>query len=180
MDNDDWDDAWDFPFQSLVSIHDRLVQFKIVQRAYFTPHRLLVMNSEDSSECWRCGTSPGDFSHIFWHCPKVQQYWSEVLNLTNRVALPTLPQVMDVCLLGLIETLVPTIAKHTMIVLLLFYARKNIAMQWKKPTSPSLVQWKRLVNDNLPLYKDTYANRGCPLKFDKVWRTWLDELDTAQ
>lgn len=170
-----WDDVWDFPFRSLVSICDRLVQFKIVHRAYFTPHRLHVMNSDHSSECWRCGTSPGDFSHIFWQCPKVQQYWGEVLNLTNKVALTNIPQTMEICLLGLIENLVPTIAKRTMIGLL-FYARKNTALQWKKPNPPSSAQWKRLVNDSLLLYKDTYANRGCPLKFDKVWRNWMETL----
>lgn len=44
FDNDDWDDIWDFPFSSLVSLRDRLIQFKIVHRAYFTPHRLHKMN----------------------------------------------------------------------------------------------------------------------------------------
>lgn len=53
-------------------------------------------------------------------------------------------------------------------------------MQWKKPNPPSITQWKRLVNENLPLYKDTYANRGCPLKFDKVWRKWMEILNISQ
>lgn len=179
LDNDDWDDVWDFPFRSLVSMRDRLIQFKIVHRAYFTPHRLHQMNPTCPSECWRCGISPGDFSHIFWHCPKIQRYWSEVLDTVNRVASTTLPHAMEVCLLGLIETLVPTMAKRTLVGLLLFYARKNIAIWWKKPAPPSLTQWKSLVNNNLPLYRDTYFNRGCPMKYDRVWRTWLEDVETA-
>lgn len=51
LDDDDWDDIRDFPFRSLVSIRDRLVQFKIVHRAYFTPHRLHLMNPAHSPEC---------------------------------------------------------------------------------------------------------------------------------
>ena len=137
------------------------------------------MKPELSAECWRCGVSPGDFTHIFWTCPKIQQYWTEVLDLIGLVALITVPITMEVCLLGLIETLVPTVAGRTLIGLLLFYARKNIAMNWKKPTMPSLAQWKRLVNESLPLYKDTYESRGCPLKYGKIWRTWLAEPTTA-
>lgn len=120
LDNDDWDDVWDFPFRSLVSIRDRVVQFKIVHRAYFTPHRLHLMNPQHSPECWRCGSSPGDFAHIFWHCPKIQQYWREVLDLTNKVASTNLSPLMEICILGLLENVVPTIAKRTLTSLLLF------------------------------------------------------------
>lgn len=86
---------------------------------------------------------------------------------------------MEVCLLGLVEAIVPTVAKRTLISLLLFYARKNIAMQWKKSSPPSLSRWKQLVNNSLPLYKDTYMNRGCPKKYDNVLRNWLEEPLTA-
>lgn len=63
--DDDWDGIWDFPFKSLVSLRDRLIQFKLIHRTNFTPHRLHKMCSEySSSECWRCGGTPGNFSHI--------------------------------------------------------------------------------------------------------------------
>lgn len=67
--------------------------------------------------------------------------WDDIWDLPCKtlVSTPaTLPRVMEVCLLGLIETLVPTIAKCTLAGILLFYARKNIAMQWKKPNPPPL------------------------------------------
>lgn len=179
LSGEDWDGVWDFPFSSLVSIRDKLVQFKIVHRAYFTPHRLHLINPAHSPKCWRCSYTPGDFSHIFWHCPKIQQFWGEVLGLINKIASTNLPLSMEICMLGLIKKLVPAVAKRTMIGLLLFYARKTITFQWKKPYPPTNVQWKRLVNDNLPLYKDTYLNRGCQLKFNKVWSGWLEEMNIA-
>lgn len=40
LDNEDWEDIWDVPFCHLVSQRDRFIQFKLVHRAYFTPHRL--------------------------------------------------------------------------------------------------------------------------------------------
>ena len=106
-------------------------------------------------------------------------YWEAVLELTNKIAGTNLPLTMEVCLLGIIDNVVRTSAKRTLVSVLLFYARKNVAMHWKKPSPPSLVQWRRLVNTSLPLYKDTYANRGCPQKYDRVWRVWVEEPETA-
>lgn len=125
LDNEDWDDIWDFPFRPLVSVRDHLVQFKIVHRAYYTPHRLHKMNAEHSSECWRCGTSPVDFSHIFWYCPEVQKYWTEVLALINLVASVSIQPSMEVCLLRLLENILPTVARRTLIGLLLFMPGKT-------------------------------------------------------
>lgn len=86
---------------------------------------------------------------------------------------------MSICLLGLVEQLIPTVAGRTMgygVGLLLFYA---ITLHWKKPAPPTSIFWKRLVNKNLPLYKDTYINRGYPKKYQMVWSKWLAEPSTA-
>lgn len=36
MDAEDWEDTWEYPFLQLVSVRDRLIQFKIVHRVYLT------------------------------------------------------------------------------------------------------------------------------------------------
>lgn len=86
---------------------------------------------------------------------------------------------MPICILGLIEQFIPTTAGRTLVGLLLFYARKAIALSWKKTTPPSLTLWKQLINNSLPLYKKTYINRGCLLKYEKVWSKWLTDPSTA-
>lgn len=86
---------------------------------------------------------------------------------------------MSICILGLVEQLIPTVAGRTLVGLLLFYARKAIALSWRKPTPPPLSLWKQLINNSLPLYKDTYDNRGCPNKYSKVWSKWLADPSTA-
>ena len=45
LDSEDWVDIWDFPFKILVSLRDRLIQYKIVHRAYLTPARVHRMRS---------------------------------------------------------------------------------------------------------------------------------------
>lgn len=51
LDSEDWEDMWDFPFKILVSLRDRLIQYKILHRAYITPYRLHKMRTSLSSEC---------------------------------------------------------------------------------------------------------------------------------
>lgn len=40
FDGEDWEDIWDSPFGQLVSSRDRLIQFKILHKFYYTPYRL--------------------------------------------------------------------------------------------------------------------------------------------
>lgn len=82
------------------------------------------------------------------------------MSLINDVAQTHLPLEPRVCLLGLVNDLAPSVAEGTFLGLSIFYALKSIAMHWKKPTSSSLAFWKRLINANLPLYRDTYDHRG--------------------
>lgn len=37
------------------------------------------MSQLHSQSCWRCGYSPGDFSHVFWTCPAIT-----VLNCSGK------------------------------------------------------------------------------------------------
>lgn len=74
LDNDDWEDIWDLPFRSLVSL-----QFKVAHRAYLTPFRLHKTQSFHPPECWRYGDPLGIFCHIFWSCPAVTGFWADVL-----------------------------------------------------------------------------------------------------
>lgn len=123
----------------------------MVHWVYFTPYRLHKMNPD---------SPPGDFAHVFWTCLAIVGYWEEILLFINQVTAVPLQRPMSICMLGLIEQLIPTFAGRTLVGLLLFYARKAIALCWRKPTPPPLSLWKQLVNNSLPLYKDTYANRG--------------------
>ena len=137
------------------------------------------MKASLSAECWRCTGDPGDFIHIFWSCPVIKHYWSQVLAVIQEVVGIDIAPSPQICLLGLVEELAPRVAERTLIGLLLFYARKMITPCWKKRAPPSTLLWKSHVNKVLPLYKGTYQNRGCPKKYDRVWAKWLAEASTA-
>lgn len=107
---EDWDDIWTQPFKHLVSTRDRLMQFKFLHRSYYTPARLAKIFHIVSDECWRGSYSPTNAKHIFWKCPLVQQFWSEITSCILELLAVPIPMTMRVCLLCLVDEVVPSCA----------------------------------------------------------------------
>lgn len=176
---EDWDDIWTQPFKHFVCARDRLIQFQFLHRSYYTPARLAKIFPDVPAECWRCSHSPADADHIFWRCHQVQRFWSDLTScIADSLSVP-IPLTVKVCLLGLVDEVMPSRAMRTMLSILLFYGRKAILLHWRKPGAPTVEFWKGLVNAMLPHYKYTYEARGCIKKFDKVWHTWYNSSNTV-
>ena len=171
---EDWDEMWTHPFQHLVAARDRLIHFKFLHRIYYTPARLATIYPSVPAGCWRCTFAPAAAEHVFWSCPRIKPFWSEVTSCISAVLLTPVPMTITVCLLGLVEGVVPSRAHRTLLNILLFYGRKAILLKWRKPEAPELRFWKGLVNSMMPYYKATYLSRGCGKKFDKVWQAWYN------
>lgn len=145
-------------FRQLVSIWDRLIQFKIALCAYFIPHSLHNFNS---SSYWRCDHSLGHISLVFWTCPAITPSWN---NVGEVIKMPSLtppffsPHLEFICLAWFLN------AKQTLLSLLLFYAWKSITLYWHKPAPPTIHFWKCQVNSALPFYQATQSNCSCPKK----------------
>lgn len=75
------------------------------------------------------------------------------------ITVPVQPSI-HVCLFGLVENIIPTVAEPYLVSLSLFYALGKVLTC-------------------LPFYKDTYINRGCTKKYDRVWSKWLAEPSSA-
>lgn len=133
-----WDDTWDHLFQHLVAASDRLIHFKLLHRIYYTPARLASIYQSVSADCWRCSFSTAAADHIFWSCLQIQQFWTAVTSCISEVLLVPIHLTIKVCLLGLVEEVVPSWAHRTLLNILLFYGRKAILLQWKKPGAPDI------------------------------------------
>ena len=151
LSSENWGEIYKFSFQILVSLRDKLIQFKITHRSYYTPYKQFKIFPSNPQNCWRCAGTPGNFIHIFWTCPKIRWFWREVLRVIEEVMLVQLDLEAGTCLLGLVEETLAPREKRRQVGLLLFYARKAIVLNWKKVETPSVVQWKNLINNNLSL-----------------------------
>lgn len=154
--------------------NNKITQVYIVHQCYLTPVRLHKMGRISSPACIRCTTSRSDFWHMIWDCPVIRGFWGEITNLLSEVLKVTVPLAPEVCLFGILDE--EQWPHYTRVFLkeVLFLARKAIAMRWMGDRSPSLSQWRKMVNSVIPLNSLVYKHRGCPAKFGKVWGLWCD------
>lgn len=80
--------------------------------------------------------------------PPIVEYWMNTLSIIKVFAQNPIPLAIEVCLLGLVGNIIPTRVGETLVSLLLFYARKAIALHWMKPPSP-ISFYKQLINNTI-------------------------------
>lgn len=90
--------------------------------------------------------------HIFWHCTPIQLFWSEVVDCIKLVKVVNISTSIEVYLLGLVDPLALKKVIRILLTLLLFYACEIIILSWKKQVALTIMAWKALVNNALPLY----------------------------
>lgn len=168
-DRENWADCLEQGPKLVISSGDKLIQIKFLHRVYFTPVCLSRIYPDRNPHCPRCRTQLGTYLHMFWDCPALSIFWSGIqLNVQLELSVPMSP---ELALLGIHED--EQRPHHSkLLILYLFYAKKEILCKW---SSPALSSWESKINAALPLYKLSYIHRGCPWKFDKVWLPWTSQ-----
>lgn len=173
-----WARLWkDIP-QVFRSVAQRENAYKIMTQWYYTPVRLQKMFPATSSLCWRCGTAPGDFLHIWWDCPLVTLLWKEVLSHIREVLGFPLPESAVSLLLGLKpESLGALTGSDSTIALhMLGAAKQLIALYWKKAETPPVAAWfvrlwHVITMELLPAHL-----HGHPTRFGTIWQPLANYL----
>lgn len=174
LDREAWEECFEDSSKLVISSRDKLIQTKFLHRVYYTPQRLHGMFPLRSPNCPRCQSIDGTFLHMFWTCPRLSRFWAEVgeaINIRLQMSIVLTP---ELALLGIQDEEQRPRYTKILISLLFFYAKKEILLKWTSPLPPTIRSWKNSVNAILPLYKLTYMSRGCPLKYERIWRPWID------
>ena len=53
--------------------------YKCMVRWHFTPERMSKIHPNNYALCWRECKQVGMTMHVWWDCPRIQEYWEEVL-----------------------------------------------------------------------------------------------------
>ena len=77
-------------------LRTRLVQFKIINRVYWTPSRLY----RDSPTCWRCEDDHGTLLNFLWECPKIQTFWGAIHENMRQITGQDIPYTPSLYVLG--------------------------------------------------------------------------------
>lgn len=78
MSTTEWDKLWRDSITVSNCVRYRVIQMKIMHRAYFTPSKLRTMDQSISDLCWHGCGEVGTLIHMLWHCPAVKALWEEV------------------------------------------------------------------------------------------------------
>lgn len=123
-------------------LRTRLVQFKILNRLYWTPHKMYRAKLTNSPNCWKCLQSEGTLIHMIWSCPLIQAFWSEIQRHIKRIVKHHIPFSEGLFVLGDLSLLHDFPSNEAeWIQTALMVGRKLITSQWKSHSVPPVTQW---------------------------------------
>lgn len=109
--------------------------------------------------------------YMLWRCPKLPDIGTRLLTQNHRFKLPRDPVS---CLFGVLEEESFTPHAHTMVLRLIYTARKLIARYWFAPRVPTRGQCIEQVNNMLIRKKLTYQQSNIFEEHFYMWQPWLD------
>ena len=156
----------------------KITQYNLIHRIYYTPDRLHRMNPQLPQFCPRCKTEVGTLMHMFWVCPRLNHYWSSILEALNSITGIAIPAEPRLTLLGDTSIINLNLNKLKCIRIALITANKCIAMHWKDKQAPTFSRWINELASCLPNERIMYNLKAKPGTFEKIWGGLLTFLNT--
>lgn len=103
LDRESWDDSLEGGPKPVISFRDKLILVKFLHRVYYTSVRLHKMYPARYLKCPLCRIHLGSYLHMFWDCPSIAEFWSDVFELINFRLQLSLPASLELALLGIHE-----------------------------------------------------------------------------
>lgn len=145
--------------------------YKILSRWYLTPHRLHKMFPNTPSNCWRCNDNDGSFLHIWWSCPKIQEFWKTIHRYTQQISKIFIE--FSPAQLLLHHSFAPrklyfkSLAMH-----MINAAKLCIPCHWKSPELPSVKEWLLRIKKIAEMEELIHRAKDSPQTFNKTWACW--------
>lgn len=98
-----WLKACTFAHKCSLSTRTQETAYKLLTLWYATPVKLHSWFPQTPDTCWRCHKHRGSLLHIWWQCPILQPFWSEVKKLALLITDTKLKLDALCCLLHVTE-----------------------------------------------------------------------------
>ena len=86
VDEADWNDACLKAQKQTISTRLKLLQYKWLTRMYITPVKLHHMSVNIPDICIKCVNEKGTLIHCLWKCPKIQDFWKDVVKCLSKIS----------------------------------------------------------------------------------------------
>ncbi|OCT99978.1 hypothetical protein XELAEV_18005765mg [Xenopus laevis] len=154
-----WVEALRASKQVSYNYNDRLLQLYICYIEPTTPE---------------CASQQATLLHSVWQCSQLRTYWEEILAHLSNIVGSKLPLDPGLCLLGIdIGEYTPSEHKQ-LISRALFQARRQITLNWKSSSPPSVKLWHQAVTSVANKEKIILTRSGLLPRWWGSWQLWLD------
>lgn len=143
-----WERACILAHKCSLSTRTQETSYKLLTQWYATPAKLHKWFPQTSELCWRCEKACGFLYHIWWECPLIASYWSDVGRIIWLITDTSLTLDAACCLLH-VTTVSFKLYKNSLYKHLLSAAKALIPLFWKSTKVPSIRDWIHRIRDIL-------------------------------
>ncbi|KAJ0061406.1 hypothetical protein NL108_018634 [Boleophthalmus pectinirostris] len=137
--DEDWNKICENTNKLSRDVKIKLINFKILNRFYWTPSRLFRLKLKDSENCWKC-QAKGTLKHLLWECPLIQNYWRKIHGCIKNITQNTFEFTPQLYILS--DPKMTTRCPSSEFIQTSIMIGKQIIMRhWKDPEEPVFHEW---------------------------------------
>lgn len=176
--DDEWQDIIDGIQSSSICQRHRVIQFKVVHRLHWSKVKLAQIKSDVDGLCDRCRADDGTLAHMFYHCPKLTEFWKSIFAFFSKVLEIDIKPFSITTIFGVADSkLNLNTTGKTIISFSTLLARRLILTKWKDRTPPTFKHWINDLMGHLSLERIRYSLQGNTQKFFSIWQPVLNTLE---
>ena len=156
----------------------RLIQFKVIHRLHYSKIKLHRIFESVSPMCDRCGRAEGSLSHLFWYCPVLENFWSDIFKWFSRQYRINIKPDCTLAIFGSSENVwnLPDHCKQALMTGMVA-AKKLILLNWKSTSPPCFNRWRNEMACVARVEQVRLSSAKVPNHFEKVLKPFLAQPD---
>ena len=159
-----WKQGIDRTRSCSINTSHQLIQFEVMHRPHYSKTKL---HRSD-----RCKYAEGSLTHLFWTCPKLYNFWSNIFKWFSDMYSCVFEPDPMIALFGVSASLLKHRVLYGMVI-----AKKIILKIWKSDTVPQFKIWLSELIGILHIEKVQYGMMDNLNKFSDIWQPFLAHLD---
>ena len=165
---------------SSINSRYRLIQYKVLHRLHYSKTKLSRIFPSVSSQCDKCCTAEGSLAHLFWFCPKLYNFWSNIFQWLSTAYSGDIQPNCDLAILGCsAETLKLPYDTQTALHLGMVVAKKLILLTWKSTSPPCFTHWLNEMFSVIQMEKLRHHKGNTQKRFERTWGPALAQCNIS-
>ncbi len=137
--------------------------------------QLSIFFPDKNDACNRCKQAPADHVHMFWSCPRLVTFWSNVFDTLGKALNVELSPNPLTAVFGVLPYTTYSSPIAQVVAFTTLLARRNILLKWRCATSPTHNRWiQDIFCFYIKLEKLRFILQGSLKTFSSTWDPFLN------